>query len=65
MLVQQKYGSTQIVIILYTVVSNHFTYFFVYYNDGMNRQNDIYYDLQYTNGKIFTIWNIVIKVLQV
>ena len=54
MWVHQKYGISWIIRKLYSVESNDCTYLTVHNNDGMNRWNDVTYDLKCTNGKIMT-----------
>ena len=52
MWVHQKYGSIRIKRKLYSVKSNDCTYLYVNNDGWTNRQNNVTYDLQCTNGKI-------------
>ena len=61
----QKYEINWIVRKLYWVEYDDCTYLNVHDDSGMNRRNNVTYDLQCKNGKILMPWNIVIKVLQV
>ena len=64
MWVHKKYGIIWTVIKLYSIESNDYNHLAAHNYVVMNIQSDVAYDLQRTNGKIFTTWNIVLKVLQ-